>query len=283
MTADRTLHHFPLDPASRQVRLALGEKRLAFSEVTVRYWERPEGLTALNASGLTPVLTQGDLILCESRAILDHLEEAHPEPALLGREPAERAEARRLLQWFDRKFDYEVGGFLLHEKMEKRLMGMGAPDLSAARAEMETNYFGPLALCRAFAPILGRHKESAIANVLSAGGLVAVPGMGGYSPSKFAGRALATCLRAELAPQNTSVTALIVGSVDTRMASHVQGAKETPETIALAALKAIRRGADEVDTDIMAIEVRAHSARDPKAYELLMRRSLSNDPVTTGR
>ena len=160
---------------------------------------------------------------------------------------------------------------------------MGAPDLSAARAEMETNYFGPLAMCRAFAPILGRHKESAIANVLSAGGLVAVPGMGGYSPSKFAGRALATCLRAELAPQNTSVTALIVGSVDTRMASHVQGAKETPETIAVAALRAIRRGADEVDTDIMAIEVRAHSARDPKAYELLMRRSLSNDPVTTGR
>ena len=137
MTADRTLHHFPLDPASRQVRLALGEKRLAFSEVTVRYWERPEGLTALNASGLTPVLTQGDLILCESRAILDHLEEAHPEPALLGREPAERAEARRLLQWFDRKFDYEVGGFLLHEKMEKRLLGLGAPDLAALRQGRE--------------------------------------------------------------------------------------------------------------------------------------------------
>ncbi len=86
-----------------------------------------------------------------------------------------------------------------------------APDLSAARAEMETNYVGPLAMCRAFAPILARHKESAIANVLSAGGIVAVPGMGGYSPSKFAVRAMSTCLRAELAPQKTSVTSLIVG------------------------------------------------------------------------
>ena len=134
---DRILHHFPLDPASRQVRLALGEKRLAFTEQTVRYWERPKELVSLNASGLTPVLTEGDLLLCESRAILDHLEEAYPEPALLGREPAERAEARRLLQWFDRKFDYEVGGFILHEKMEKRLLGLGAPDLASLRQGRE--------------------------------------------------------------------------------------------------------------------------------------------------
>ncbi len=158
-----------------------------------------------------------------------------------------------------------------------------APDLSAARAEMETNYFGPLAMCRAFAPILARHKESAIANVLSAGGIVAVPGMGGYSPSKFAGRAMSTCLRAELAPQNTSVTALIVGSVDTRMASHVEGFKETPATIAEAALKAIRKGATEVDTDFMAVDVRANLARDPAGFELQMRRSLSGERVTTGR
>jgi glutathione S-transferase len=137
MSVDRVLHHFPLDPASRQVRLALGEKRLPFAEVAVRYWERPKELTSLNPSGMTPVLveTDGDrrLVLCENRAILDHLEETNPEPALLGREPGERAEARRLLHWFDRKFDFEVGGFLLHEKMEKRLLGMGAPDLTNLR------------------------------------------------------------------------------------------------------------------------------------------------------
>ncbi len=158
-----------------------------------------------------------------------------------------------------------------------------APDMSGARAEMETNYFAPLAMCRAFAPILGRHTESAIANVLSAGGLVAVPGMGGYSPSKFAARAMTTCVRAELAAQNTHVAALIVGSVDTRMASHVQGFKEAPATIAKAGLKAIERGTDEVDTDFMAIDVRASLARDPKTLELQMRRSLSSEPVRTGR
>src|SRR5579875_2525715 len=111
MGQDRTLHHFPLDPASRQVRLALGEKRLPFGEAQVRYWERPRDFTRLNPSGLTPVLVEGEgeaaLVLCETPAILGWLEEAYPEPALLGREPAERAEARRLIAWFDRKFENE--------------------------------------------------------------------------------------------------------------------------------------------------------------------------------
>jgi glutathione S-transferase len=137
----RTLYHFPLDPASRQARLALGEKRLPFEPVTVRYWEAPPDFAALNPSGLTPVLVEADgerrTVACEIRAILEHLDEQHPEPPLLGREPAERAEARRLMQWFDRKFDAEVNAYLLHEKLEKRLAKQGAPDLSAMRAGRE--------------------------------------------------------------------------------------------------------------------------------------------------
>jgi glutathione S-transferase len=141
MSVERTLHHFPLDPASRQVRLALGEKRLPFADIQVRYWERPKELGLLNPSGLVPVLVETNgsdrLVLCEARAILDHLEEAAPEPALLGRTPADRAEARRLIQWFDRKFEFEAGGFILHEKMEKRLLGLGAPELGALRQGRE--------------------------------------------------------------------------------------------------------------------------------------------------
>jgi glutathione S-transferase len=133
MTVIRTLHHFPLDPASRQVRLALAEKRLAFDEVLVRYWEQPKAFTALNPSGLTPVLVErtGDaqVVVCEVRAILEHLEHQNPEPDLLGARAADRAEARRLMQWFDRKFDSEVNAYLLHEKLEKRLLKLGAPDL----------------------------------------------------------------------------------------------------------------------------------------------------------
>jgi glutathione S-transferase len=137
MSILRTLHHFPLDPASRQARLALAEKRLAFNEEVVRYWEQPESFTALNPSGLTPVLVErtGDreVVVCEIRAILEHLEQIAPEHDLLGATPADRAEVRRLLQWFDRKFDSEVNAYLLHEKLEKRLLKLGAPDLYAIR------------------------------------------------------------------------------------------------------------------------------------------------------
>jgi NAD(P)-dependent dehydrogenase (short-subunit alcohol dehydrogenase family) len=158
-----------------------------------------------------------------------------------------------------------------------------APDLSSARDEMEVNYFGTLAMCRAFAPVLARSPSSAIANVLSAAGVVAVPVMGGYSPSKFATRALSTCLRAELAPQGTSVTALFVGSVDTRMAAHVKGTKEMPETIAAAGLAALRRGVPEADTDRRAIERRAMTIREPETLARQNREQLTATEIHTGR
>lgn len=138
MTVERILHHFPLDPASRQVRLVLGEKRLPFADVSVRYWERPRDLTKMNPSGMVPVLvetTQGQspLVLCEPRAIIDHLDETTRDPPLFAPDPAERAEARRLISWFDGKFAFEAGGYILHEKIEKRLLGLGAPELANLR------------------------------------------------------------------------------------------------------------------------------------------------------
>jgi NAD(P)-dependent dehydrogenase (short-subunit alcohol dehydrogenase family) len=160
---------------------------------------------------------------------------------------------------------------------------LGAPDMSAARQEMEVNYFGTLAMCRAFAPILGRNGGGAIVNVLSAAAIVSVPNMGGYGPAKAATRSLSGAVRAELGPQGTQVTALIVGSVDTRMAAHVEGAKEKPEDIARAGLRAVTRGIDELDTDRMAVEVRAALALDPKGLEKRMARMLHTPVIRTGR
>lgn len=163
----------------------------------------------------------------------------------------------------------------------KRLIG--ASDISAATDEMNVNYFGLLNMCRAFAPTLKSNGGGAIVNVLSGGGLAAVPAMGGYSPSKFAARAASTCIRAELAPQNTHVSSLIVGSVDTRMASHVAGLKEQPSDIAKVGLRAIKHSIDEVDTDRMAVELRANLARDPKAVERALARMLDAEKISTGR
>jgi len=160
---------------------------------------------------------------------------------------------------------------------------LGAADMSAARQEMDVNYFGTLSMCRSFAPVLKANGGGAIVNVLSAGAIVAVPNMGGYSPSKFATRALATNIRAELGDQGTQVSSLIVGSVDTRMASHVQGQKESPDTIAKAGIKAIEKNIPEMDTDAFAINVRAALARDPASVERQMAAALKLEVLSTGR
>lgn len=145
------------------------------------------------------------------------------------------------------------------------------------RAEIETNYLGPVRLIRAFAPVLASNGGGAVVNVLSAGGIVAVPSMGGYSPSKFAMRAASDCLRPELAKQGTTLHALIVGSVDTRMAAHVTWqAKSTPRDIGKAGLLAVKHNIDEHDTDPHAVSVRAFLARDPATLKASMAAGLNN-------
>ncbi|MEJ8567880.1 SDR family oxidoreductase [Elongatibacter sediminis] len=160
---------------------------------------------------------------------------------------------------------------------------IGAPDMTAARDEMEVNYFGVLSMCRHFAPVLASNGGGSIINVLSAAAIVPIPNMGGYSPAKFAARALTTSVRAELADQGTHVGCLIVGSIDTRMAAHVEGRKEPPETVARAGIKAIEHDISEMDTDAFAVNVRAALARDPGRMEKQMAALLKAETLNTGR
>ena len=92
------LHHFPLDPASRTIRLMLAEKGLACELREERPWERRMDFLRMNPAGQVPVLRIDDLVLADSTAIFEFLEETNPEPPLLPRDPALRAEARRLMR-----------------------------------------------------------------------------------------------------------------------------------------------------------------------------------------
>jgi NAD(P)-dependent dehydrogenase (short-subunit alcohol dehydrogenase family) len=156
-------------------------------------------------------------------------------------------------------------------------------DLQAARDEMEVNYFGTLNMVRAFAPVLGTNGGGAIVNVLSVAAMVPAPFMGGYSPAKAAALWLSTIARAELSGQGTQVTALIVGSVDTRMATHVEGRKEDPRDIAKAGLLAMEKGESVSDTDWMAVDARARMARDPARYERALAKLLDAAQLRTSR
>jgi NAD(P)-dependent dehydrogenase (short-subunit alcohol dehydrogenase family) len=153
-----------------------------------------------------------------------------------------------------------------------RLVSTDQPD--AARDEMEVNYFGTLAMTRAFAPILGANGGGAIVNVLSVAAVVPAAFMGGYSTSKAAMWFLSAITRAELAEQGTQVTSLVLGSVDTRMAAHVEGNKEDPRDIARVGLDAVEAGAQTVATDKMAIDSMAAHAADPEGFERMLGRLL---------
>ncbi len=133
----RTLHHWVLDPFSRQARLAIAEKRLRTRLKEEHVWDGRQGFLALNPAGTTPVLVEPGaprVVIIGARAILEYLEETAPEPPLLPGDPVARAEARRLADWFDRKFDAEVSGPILYEKVEKTVTNQGAPSSRAIRA-----------------------------------------------------------------------------------------------------------------------------------------------------
>ncbi|MBO1073193.1 FtsZ-binding protein FzlA [Roseomonas marmotae] len=131
----RILYHLPLSPYARKVRLALNEKRIPFELRLERVWERREEFLEMNPAGTVPVLAEENgLVLADSYAVCEYLDEAYPEIPLLGRTLGERAEVRRLVAWFDGKFAREVTVNLYYEKQMKRLLGRGNPDAAALRA-----------------------------------------------------------------------------------------------------------------------------------------------------
>jgi glutathione S-transferase len=131
----RTLYHLWLSPFCRKVRLVLHEKRLDFELRAESVWERREEFLALNPAGEVPVLIEADgLAISGSEVIAEFIDEVHPDPPLIGRQALQRAEVRRLVQWFDSKFNAEVTENLVGEKMMKRFLGLGEPDSKVVRA-----------------------------------------------------------------------------------------------------------------------------------------------------
>lgn len=131
----RLLYHVALCPFSRKVRVVLNEKAAEYQLQVEKVWERRPQFLALNPAGQVPVLVEEDgTVLAESSAICEYLEEMFPDPVLVAGKPRQRAETRRLVAWFDLKFEREVTRNLVGEKMMKRFLGLGEPNSAAIRA-----------------------------------------------------------------------------------------------------------------------------------------------------
>ena len=141
---------------------------------------------------------------------------------------------------------------------------IAAATLADAQAEMNTNYLGTLAMCRAFAPQLA---AGAIVNVLSILAKVNLPAMGSLCASKAAALRMTEGVRAELAAQGTRVVAVMTGAVDTDMSRDFQGPKSSAAEVVQAVLAGLQRGDEEVYVGDMPGWINGALMQDPKGIE----------------
>lgn len=149
-------------------------------------------------------------------------------------------------------------------------------DLSAIRSTMDSNYYGTLAMIRAFAPILARNGGGAILNVLSAAAWMTVEGNTAYAAAKSAQWGLTNGVRVELARQGTLVAALVPGLVGTQTLfdfarrnglTFPEGAVIDPADLVRLALDGLEAGDIEI-MDPLAVEAKSALAGPPRAFAL---------------
>lgn len=140
----------------------LSEYEVFFETRLEHPWERRRDFLLINPAGTVPVVVEGDNApVCGAGPLMEYLDETRgymiPERRLLPDNAARRAEVRRLVEWFLGKFDGEVVGPFVREKVYKQEMakevGGGEPDstvLRAARANIRGHlrYIGYLAASR---------------------------------------------------------------------------------------------------------------------------------------
>ena len=134
------------------------------------------------------------------------------------------------------------------------------------RREMDTNFFGTLAVTRAFAGVLAANGGGAIVNVLSALSFFSWDGVTSYSAAKAAEWSLTAGTRVELAPQGTQVLGLHLGAADTDMMAGYQGPLLDPADVVRAALDGLEAGQVEVLVDDWSRAAKAGVAEDPAAF-----------------
>jgi glutathione S-transferase len=133
----RVLHHYWLSTGSRFSRLMLAERKLNVMLKLEHYWERQKAFLMLNPASSVPVMVEDDgTVLVGVWAITEYLEDAFPETALITGNAAQKAEIRRLTDWFASKVEREVITPLINEKLMRRLTGEGVPSSTTIRAAM---------------------------------------------------------------------------------------------------------------------------------------------------
>jgi NAD(P)-dependent dehydrogenase (short-subunit alcohol dehydrogenase family) len=156
---------------------------------------------------------------------------------------------------------------------------LGAPSIDNARLEMETNYFGTLSMCRAFAPVLGRNGGGTLVNMLSVVSFFNLPMQATYCASKAAEWSLTKAVRIELHAQGTRVIGVYAGYIDTDMAAGIANApKSGAADIAARVMEGIATDADDIFADQRSREVFDALRKDDRSFDANVQKLWNSRP-----
>jgi NAD(P)-dependent dehydrogenase (short-subunit alcohol dehydrogenase family) len=135
-------------------------------------------------------------------------------------------------------------------------------DIVDIHNDLDTNFFGTLAMIRAFAVVIEGNGGGTILNMLSMFSWLSDPNVGAYCVSKAALWSLTNSLRLELAPRQVRVVGLHVGFVDTDMVRQWDLPKVTPESVVEAALAGLSADEYEIVADEMSRNIKQGLGQD---------------------
>ena len=135
------LIHHSVSPQSRKARLIMAEKKMLFVLKEEEPWSLSQEVLNINPAGELPILVFDGKVISGGYAIGDYLEECSPQYTLFPEDTLERAEVRRLMEWFDIKFYNEVYKYIVAEKVIKRFQYRQAPNSKILKAGLNNlNY-----------------------------------------------------------------------------------------------------------------------------------------------
>lgn len=146
-----------------------------------------------------------------------------------------------------------------------------ANNLEGARNEMEVNYFGTLAMVRAFGSTLGGNGGGAVINMLSILALLSLPAAATYSASKAATLSLTRSLRAELKSQSTQLIGVVASQMETALGAPLPEPRMRPSEVVADTLDALEAGLnDEVIAGGLTRAMYAQFQTDPGAVQAML-------------
>ncbi|MEO8151594.1 MAG: SDR family oxidoreductase [Rhizobacter sp.] len=133
--------------------------------------------------------------------------------------------------------------------------------------QFDTNFYGPLDMARAFAPVIERNGGGAVVNLLTLVALASMPSLSTYNATKAATWSMTQSLRADLARRGIAVHGVFPGAVDTDMLAGVDLPKASPADVAAAVMAGLEADVEDIFPDAMSTQLYAAWKQDHKAVE----------------